>query len=422
MSGSAFHRIAAATRAAVAMAASIGVSSQLLAAAPLRSEDPPSDGSKLPLPADLPPATAPATQARPTTGSLSIHVLQGTPGEPAIGAMPLSVELYHRGMLLDTIKTSSDEHGVVILEGISIAMPVTPVVKVKYANLDYQVGGGVLDAQHPRQEIQVVCFASTEVPPAWNVAMRHMMVVPEAGGLRVSEMMVVRNPEARTWIGMPGFAVRNTQQPGQGGSQPAPAKRVTTAFVLPAGATDVQLGRGFHKWCCSSLVNGSLVNHLPLMPETSEMMYSYLLPPKDGIVKLDITAPAGVDNTMLLMPAGLEAGAVEGLSYGGEQAMAEGSDAKVRVYMAGAMAAGQVASISVAGLAQIASPPAGMGPGSSMPGSSMPGSGTAGGASPTAAVATSSGRMAKIVGALGGGAMLLVAAVLLFRRPSPAQP
>ncbi len=342
----------------------------LLATGSVFAQSPP------PSPADAPPAGTTAPAANPA-GSLSIRVVQGTPGEPPIGAIPVVVELYHRGMVLDTIKTETDEHGVVILEQISLGMPVQPLVKVNFGGLDYQIGGGPLDATHPHQDLEVVCFAPTETPPAWKVPMVHMMVVPEPGGLRVTEIMVVQNPEQRTWIGALGMG----------------PKRVTTLFPLPESAKDVQLGRGFHKWCCSTLDRGKLVNHLPLMPETTEMMFSYLLPPKDGMATLDITAPAAVDNLMVVVPASIETGGLEGLNYGGEQSMDNGQkgEMKVRVYNAAGLTPGQKVSLTFGGLATVA---------------------------PADPTAPSGSGLAKLVAAVGGGIILLAAAVILLRRPS----
>ncbi len=348
----------------------------------------PTDGSKFPWPAQTgsgeQPAAAPAT-----VGTIAIKVTQGTPGEPPIGVIPVEVQLFHRGMLLDTIKTETDEHGVALIDQISIAMPVQPLVKVNFDKLDYQVGGGMLDAEHPRQDIEVVCFASTDVPPAWKISMRHLMAVPEAGGLRVTEMMVVENPGQRTWIGRK-----------EGGP-----KLVTTSFPLPADAKDVQLGRGFHKWCCSTLINGSLVNHLPLMPEASEMTYSYLMPAKNGVVALDLTAPATVESTMVVLPSMLHAETLTGLSFGGEQSMGEGT---VGVYMAAAMNAGQKATMSIGGVPEMA-------PGSAMPAATGP---SAQPATPKAAQTQSpaGADMAKLIAGIGGVLILVIGGTVLLRK------
>ncbi|MBL9120839.1 MAG: hypothetical protein JNL80_13090 [Phycisphaerae bacterium] len=370
--------------AAVALAAVLGVSSGLCATTN------PQQGGGIPWP-----SRDGAKPAENVTGSLSIRVTQGTPGEPAIGVIDVAVDLYHRGMVLDTITTQTDEHGVVILEQLPIAMPVRPIVKVKFQELDYQIGGGMMDAQHAHQDIEVVCYAASEVPPPWKIQTRHLMITPEAAGLRVTEVMMVENPDHRTWIGV----------------QAGGPKRNTTAFVLPAEAKDVQLGRGFHKWCCSTLIGDKLVNHLPLMPDTSEMMFSYLVPAKDGTVTLDITAPSTVDATMVVTPTMLETGVLQGLNDGGEQAM---GDIKARVYSASAMASGGRASISFVNLAPVA---AAMGSSGDTNANTNANSAATTPASNSAdSSESSSGTVAKIVAGIGGGAILLVAAAILIRR------
>lgn len=323
-------------------------------------------------------------------GTLSVRVVQGTPGEPAIGVIPVSVELFHRGMLLDTINTQTDEHGVVIVENVAIGQPVRPVARVKFQDLDYQVAGGTLDAQHPNQKLDVVCYASTEEPPEWKVKTRHMMVVPEGDGVRVTEAMLVENPGAKTWVGVLG-------------SLP---KRTTTAFALPNGASDVQLGRGFHKWCCSTIVGGQLVNHLPLMPEESEMVFSYYMPATNGTVALDVVATSPVDATTIMTPTSIQSGVLQGLTFGGEQTM---GDTTARIYAASAMARGAKASVSFVNLASATVPAA------------MPAAAPTATPASAPALDANSGQAAKLIAAIGGGAILLIAAILLLRRKGSAR-
>lgn len=352
-----------------------------------------------------PDKSAPPAAGQPSSaaGSLAIKVTQGTPGEQPIGAIDVAVELYHRGMLVDTLHTRTDDRGTATIESLPIGVGVRPLVKVKYDDLDYQIGGGPMDAEHPHQDIEVVCYATTEAPPAWSVQTRHMMVTPEAGGVRVTEVMMVQNPDQRTWVGNVGlYAQAPTDATGK-------AKRDTTAFVLPEGATDVQLGRGFHKWCCSTIAGDRLVNHLPLMPEVSEMMFSYLLPAKDGTATLNIAAPSDVGSTMLMTPTTLEAGTTQGLTFGGEQSM---GDSAARIYSAPTMARGQKASITFVNLAAPAAPAA-----SAQPAAGMAPAGSASEASTTK---TSGGGVAKIVAGVGGGVILAVAAFLLLRRSGGA--
>jgi len=315
------------------------------------------------------------------TGSIAVRAVQGTPGAPAIGRVPVEVELQHRGMTVNTIKTQTDEHGIVMLEDLPVSMGLEPIVRVQYADLTYQVAGGLMDATHPQQQIDVTCYEPTAEAPPWKVQMRHVMISPTPQGLQVTEVMVIENPTQRTWTGIPASA-------GSGSS-----KALTTAFTLPHGAANVTLVRGFHDWCCSTLANDRLINHLPLMPETTEMVYSYLVPVTSGRATIDIDAPSAVDHMMVLVPDALTTDAFSGMQLGGTQSMGE---SQARYYLASNLRAGDRASITLAGLG---------------------GSGLVSGAP---AVSAGSSRAFKIVAGVGGGLILLLAAGLIFLKPAKA--
>ncbi len=331
----------------------------------------PPGGAKFPWP-ESGPSTVPAvtnTPAAEVRGRIAVRALQGTDGGPAIGSVPVEVELQHRGLMVDTIKSQTDEHGIVVIDDLPVAMGIQPVVRVQYANLTYQVQAGLMDASHPQQQIDVVCYEPTEQPPAWHVQMRHIMLAQAPGGVTVTEVMVLENPASRTWIGVPIGS----------------SKRVTTAFDLPHGARDIKLGDGFHDWCCSTYAEGRLINHLPLMPKSTEMMFSYFVPSKNGTAAIDITAPSPVDNMMVLVPESLKTDSVKGLEPGGTQKMDEGN---VSAYLASNVKAGDHVSVVLTGLA-------------------------AGEAAPGIAGGGGSTQVARIVAAVGGG-LIVIAAVVMF--------
>lgn len=339
--------------------------------------DPASDsagGAKFPWPQSAPAVVPPSPQppSAEVRGSIAVRALQGTSGGPAIGSVPVEIELQHRGLTVDTIKAQTDEHGIVVIENLPVAMGIQPVVRVQYANLTYQVQAGLMDAAHPQQQIDVLCYEPTEQPPPWRVQMRHIMLAQAPGGVQVTEIMVLENPAAQTWIGIP-----------IGGS-----KRITTAFDLPHGARDIHLGNGFHDWCCSTFAEGQLVNHLPLMPKSTEMMFTYFVPGADGSASIDITAPSPVDNMMVLVPDSLKAESVKGLEPGGSQSMGDGN---VSAYLASNVKAGARVGLVLSGL-----------PGSNV----VAGNAGAGGTTHTA----------RLVAAVGGGLIILVAIAMLLVR------
>ena len=340
----------------------------------------PSPADKFPLP--LPdPSSAEPDLAAVARGSLAVQAIQGTPGGPAIGAAKVEVQLVHRGMLVDTLEAMLDEHGVVMIEDLPVGMGVQPIVQVHYAGVTYQQAGAMMDTAHREQKVRVLCYEVTDEAPDWKVTMRHVMLSRAPEGLRVTELLRLENPADRTWLGTPA----------------ADGSRTTTVLTLPQGAQDVSLGRGFHDWCCSTLADGRLINHLPLMPETTELNFSYIIQPEEGSVAIDVVAPASVDSMMVIVPEDMTMEAVQGLEAGGTQTM---GSTTVRYYVAGGLAAGEVASLSVSGLA-------------------------AAEAATTVAESTTdtaeSSNLAKIIAAIGGAVLLLLAIIIIFfRSPKPA--
>lgn len=321
---------------------------QQIASPPASNSGAIASGEKFPWPSSINSSGTSQSSVAAVKGSLGIRAIQGTQGGPPIGSVPVEIELRHRGMLLDTIKAQLDEHGVLVLEDVPVAMGVQPIARVQYADLTYQVAGGLMDATHPTQQLDVACYEPTEEQPAWTIEMRHVMIAEAPEGVHVTEVLVVNNPADRTWIGaMSGVAKGASSATPDAMVRLPTAKRVTTAFALPADSKAVTLGEGFHNWCCSTLANGKLVNHLPLMPGSSKMIYTYVVPAREGRASVEVVAPAAVDHLMVLVPAAQTIESSAGLEQGSTETMGAVS---VRTYMASNLAEGQQVRLTLAGL------------------------------------------------------------------------
>jgi hypothetical protein len=305
-----------------------GILAGLLAAGAWAQEPPDTGGDKFPMP-DAPPELGQAAQA--VKGSLAVRAVQGTPGGPPIGAAPVTIQLHHRGMLFDTVETKLDEHGVTVLEDLPVGMDLQPVVQVIYKDLTYQQVGETMNAANPQQSVDVVCYEPSDAAPDWAITMWHIMMDRRPPGLFVTEVVVVENPGNRTWTGTTGAGTR----------------AVTTSFALHERARDVALGRGFHDWCCTTHTPGSLINHLPLMPQTTEFRFSYAIPAEDDGVDLDIVAAAPADHVLVAFPADITVRNVEGLTLSGTD-MA--GPRPVVAYRTSNLGRGQRLSLGLAGL------------------------------------------------------------------------
>jgi hypothetical protein len=280
-------------------------------------------------------------------------------------------------MLFDTIETRLDEHGVTVLENLPAGMDVQPVVHVVYKDMTYQKVGAMLNAANPQQSLEVTCYEATESMPDWVVRMWHVMMDRRPPGLFVTEVLVVEHPGQRTWL-------------GTGASEGA--KPVTTSFALHERAQDVRLSAGFHDWCCTTQTPGRLVNHLPLMPATTEFKFNYLVPAEDGEVVLDFVAPAPSDTLLVIFPDDITVQSAEGLGLSGTD---RGGPRPVVAYTTANLAPGDRARLTLADL-------------TAAPILADGGGGTA--------------SIAKIAAAVGGGLLLVLAVVVVLVKSGRSAP
>ena len=345
---------------------------------------PPLEGGKFPLtsPPDIDVDAAMNSDVR---GRLAIKAVQGTPDGPPVRAANVIVQLVHQGMVIETIEDQLDDHGVVMLEDLPIAMGVTPVVEIAHAGVTYRQSAAMLTGAEPEQMIEVVCYEVTDVAPDWKIQMRHVMLSTSGGHLSVNEILQIVNPAQRTWTGAP---------------QPEGKPR-TTSLVLTEGAHDLTLGRGFHDWCCTTFAEGELINHLPLMPEVTEISFRYLLPAGQDAAVLDVQAPVPVQHLMIIIPEEINAAPIAGLESAGGSTIGE---TRVNFFVATDLAADERVSVALTGRGgTVATPPP------NAAGSTGPGS------SPVS--------IAKVIAAIGGGILVLLALVIMLSRSArPAAP
>ncbi len=269
-----------------------------------------------------------------TIGSISIEAVQGSTDAPAIGVSNIEVTLLSKDRVIKTINAELDEHGIAILNDIPLGTDIQPVVRVEHAGVTYQEVGMVMGASLSQQTIKVTCYEVTNDTPTWSMPMRQVMLSYTPQGIKVTEIFVIHNPDNQTWLG--------TQTPQN--------KPVTMSLGLPNGADQIKLGTGFHDWCCTSMVSGTLVNHLPLMPENTELDFSYVINTDDGTCNLTIEAPADVEQMIVMLPDDMHAHTTDGLALGGTRNIA---DTTVRYYTASELAKGNKVQLALSGLPRV---------------------------------------------------------------------
>lgn len=255
-----------------------------------------------------------AQEDKAVTGKITVKAIQGTPGGPAIADREVEIRLISHGKLTFQTEVMLDEAGEAIVENLPIEEHGSqPLVIVPHAGVTYQNTGQLMDKSNPTQTMEIVCFEVTNDIPAWKINMRQVMLSHAPDGLKVTEILLIENPAENTWLGAPADA----EQP------------ITTSFNVPKGAKDFALGKGFHDWCCTTVENGKLSNHLPLMPDSTELNFSYIVPANSGKTAINLVAPVLVEQLAVIMPNDMELQPVSNLTYGGEQKI---SDTVVRYY------------------------------------------------------------------------------------------
>lgn len=292
----------------------------------------PADG---PQPTPMDEAALRQRMAESAVGRLAIQAVQGTPEGPAIGSTSFEILLVHRGQVVHSQTGDLDEHGVAVVEGLPVAMEVTPVVQVAYDGVFYQNTGEPLSPQNAESKVEITVYETTDERPDWHIKMRHVRVQATDQGLLVSEMIMTENPGNRTWLGQPMDATPD-------------AKRDAAQFMLPKGATDVQLQAGFHGWCCTRLDDaGTMSVQMPMMPGEAQYRFAYVLPVSSAQASLLVSAPVETKHMIAFLQddgAQIEA---DGLQDEGSQAMGA---TNMRMFQAQAIPANQPTGLRFSGL------------------------------------------------------------------------
>jgi hypothetical protein len=267
-------------------------------------------------------------------GSLAIQAIQGTPGALPIGNAEVEIDLVHQNSVIKTIHAQLDEFGIVVIDDFPVDINITPVIRISYAGVTYQEVGRIMGPMQPQQLVEVACYEVTNDIPDWSIPVRQVMISRTAKGIKITEIVVINNPSKKTWLG--------TGSPSE--------KPVTMSVILPTNAEQVQLGTGFHDWCCTSYDNNQLVNHLPLMPHMTELDFSYIIPVDNGKFDLNLPAPASVEQMIVMLPDDMHTHSSTGLALGGTRQIA---DTHVRYYTSVNLSKGDMVGMAISGITNV---------------------------------------------------------------------
>lgn len=194
-------------------------------------------------------------------GSIGGHVVNSTRGESPVATAEVLLQVRVDGEFVVVARTTSDSEGRFLFEELPVDQGLQYLPGATLDGIHYP--GPRLSLSPDRPSAQVVLkIRETIAEPSPLVIRDYDLVIrPEPGALRVTETMVIENPQPATYVG----------RTPHGGAEP-----VTLQLGIPLDFERVTFdqefyGRGF------SLINEKLVTSIPWTPGQRELRFTYVL-------------------------------------------------------------------------------------------------------------------------------------------------
>ncbi|HUB27429.1 MAG TPA: hypothetical protein VL992_18530 [Tepidisphaeraceae bacterium] len=266
------------------------------------------------------------------TAAMTVHVIQGTAGGPAIKNQEVTLGLLADGQIVDQVKAELAADGTLQVKGLPVSAAIQPVVTIDYGGATFTAVGQAIDAQHLQQDVQLTVYETTTAAPDWKVEMRHIITQPTPAGVDVTDMIAIHNPSDHAWIG-----------------------RQTIVLPLPPGATGVKVG-GDLSQAQTTFGDGKLLVHQAILPGDSKFEIQYSVAAVNGAAQLIITEPTDVQHILVFVPRDTATVTTDGLQALDAAALGPMAD-KTLAFMATSLTAGQTVTVRFTSLRSHASAP-----------------------------------------------------------------
>jgi hypothetical protein len=194
-------------------------------------------------------------------GSIGGRVVNSTRGESPVGAAEVLLQIRVDGEFVVVARTTADSDGRFLFEGLPVDQGLLYLPGSTRDGIHYPGPRLALSPDRPSAQVVLKIRETIAEPNPLVLRDYDLVLQPEPGALRVTETMVIENPEPATYVG------RNPH----GGVEP-----VTLQLGIPADFERVTFdkefyGRGF------SLINEKLVTGIPWTPGQRELRFTYIL-------------------------------------------------------------------------------------------------------------------------------------------------
>ncbi len=201
--------------------------------------------------------------AQPQTGQGSIGglVLDTTRGEAPAGSADVLLRIKVDGEFVAVAQTTADQDGRFVFEGLPLDQGLVYLPGATRDGIHYPGRRILLSVDQPRADVVLKVQDTITEPSPLVVLDWDLILDPAPGSLRVTETLVIDNPEPKTYVG----------QIPDGGAEP-----VTLHLGISADFERVTFSKEFYGRQFS-IINGKLVTGIPWTPGRHELRYSYVL-------------------------------------------------------------------------------------------------------------------------------------------------
>jgi hypothetical protein len=200
-------------------------------------------------------------QAPEGVGSIEGRVVNATRSETPVGAAEVMLQVRLDGKFMVVARTTANGDGRFRFEGLPVDQGLVYLPGANSDGIHYPGPRLLLSPDKPSARVELKVRQTISEPNPLVIREYDIAVRPERGALRVSERMLIENPEPATYIG----------QTPPGGAEP-----VTLRLAIPGDFERVTFdeefyGRGF------SLINEQLVTGIPWTPGRRELKFTYVV-------------------------------------------------------------------------------------------------------------------------------------------------
>lgn len=209
-------------------------------------------------------------QTAPGDGSIRGVVLNGTANRATVKGATVVLRAKLDGPLVPLAETTTDGHGRFSFEQLPTGQNIIYLPGANRDGVHYPGKGVRLSPPGANARVELIVYDSVASPCPLVTERYDLEIRPEAGSLKVREVLVITNPTSRTYVG------RVRGEHASDDSEPETLRLAVPSDFERITFDQEFFGRRF------SVVNRRLVTHIPWTPGRKELAFTYVLRNESG--------------------------------------------------------------------------------------------------------------------------------------------